>query len=46
MYGICVIEKFDLLIYDEKYKYEKKGELCCVNLFCNFLKIDEVVIVG
>lgn len=45
-YGICVIEKFDSSIHDEKYKYEKKGELRCANLFRNLLKIDEVVTVG
>lgn len=45
-YGICVIEKFDSSIHDEKYKYEKKGELRCANLFHNLLKIDEVVTIG
>lgn len=46
MYGIYIFEKFDLLKYDEKYKYEENGEICCGKFFSKLLEVDEIVIVG
>lgn len=45
-YGIHIFEKFDLSKHDEKYKYEKNGEIRCGKLFSKLLEVDEIVTVG
>ena len=45
-YGLQTLETFDPTKHDEKYKYEKNGEMRCEKLFNELVKIDELVTVG
>lgn len=45
-YGIAVFAKFDPAKHDEKYKFEKDGEIRCDDLFSKLVEVDEMVTVG
>nr|XP_022297580.1 heat shock 70 kDa protein 12A-like [Crassostrea virginica] len=45
-YGICTSKPFDPNEHDEKYKYEKNGEIRCCRLFSKLISINDPVTVG